>query len=564
LELFDACCYFGRYPTERLAFNSVQGLLSEMDRLGIERALVCHTLAWQNAPEVGNARLMAEIADQPRLEPCWVVLPNEANRNYPRADDFCEHMLSLGVRAVRLCPRDQVFPLVDWMAGNLLAALSERHFLVLLDVDQVVLPTGLFDVDPAGWRSIAWLCKTYPGLSVLLTRIGYRSLRILLPLMQTCPNLFLDLSYFATHQGVEEIISQFGPGRLVFGTSQPLVDPGGALTRLAYAGITSEQRELIAHRNLERLLGQVGSGARQQPVTTVHSPAGQPSPGSPEDPSYPPSNLDPRPAAPRDLVSLVRSGINLRGDGIKIIDAHGHLGPYRNFYIPEPGVEGILRVLDQCGVAMACLAAHLAIGPDWILGNRLTAEAVATHPDRLIGYAVADPHEPELIRAELTHAFDALGLKGIKLHPDIAAYPIGGKGFQPAWELAAERECLVLVHTFHGSRYCDPTVFGELAERYPNVPIVLVHSGALTAAFEGAIAVCQAHPNLYLDLSGSFMTGQWITRMVKEVGAERVIFSSDIPFIDLRYSLGRFLTADITPAEQALVMGGNIRRLLKL
>ena len=51
--------------------------------------------------------------------------------------------------------------------------------------------------------------------------------------------------------------------------------------------------------------------------------------------------------------------------------------------------------------------------------------------------------------------------------------------------------------------------------------------------------------------------------MVREAGAERVIFSSDIPFIDLRYGLGRVLFADLTPGEQALVLGGNIRRLLK-
>ena len=51
---------------------------------------------------------------------------------------------------------------------------------------------------------------------------------------------------------------------------------------------------------------------------------------------------------------------------------------------------------------------------------------------------------------------------------------------------------------------------------------------------------------------------------VREAGAERVIFSSDIPFIDLRYCLGRVLFAGLNPAEQALVLGGNIRRLLKL
>jgi len=536
MELFDACCYIGRWPTERLAFHTVQELLAEMVRLGISRALVSHTLARQNVPAIGNVRLMKEIAGYSQLEPCWVVMPSEAEQGHG-IESLCEAMAAQGVRAVRICPRDHVYPLTDWMAGKLLAALAERRYLVLLDLDQVVLPTGLFDVDPAGWRDIAWLCRTFPDLSVVLTQVGYRALRVLLPLMEACPNLFLDLSYFATHLGVEEIVARFGAERLLFGTGQPLTDPGGALFRLYYAEITSSQREMIAHQNLERLLTRVrGVRPRGVPLTNHTS----------------------------RVAELMRPELNLRDSGLEIIDAHGHLGPYRNFYIPDPTAERIVRTMDLCGVSRACLASHVAIGPDWITGNRLTAEAVAAYPERLIGYAVANPHEPSQIRAELTHAFDDLGLRGIKLHPDLHAYPIDGKGYWPAWEFAAERGCPVLSHTFHGSPYCDPAAFGPVAERYPQVPIVLIHSGARTAAFEGAIALAKAHPNLYLDVSGSFITGRWITRMVREVGPDRVIFSSDIPFLDLRYSLGRVVFAPLTPEERKLVLGGNIRRLLRL
>jgi predicted TIM-barrel fold metal-dependent hydrolase len=275
-----------------------------------------------------------------------------------------------------------------------------------------------------------------------------------------------------------------------------------------------------------------------------------------------------KPAAVRDapdpLLAAACKGQSLVDCGFEIIDAHGHLGPYRNFYIPDPSAEGIVSILDRCGVSRASIASHLAIGPDWILGNRLTAEAVAEYPDRLIGHAVANPHQPELIRAELAYAFDELGLRAIKLHPDMAAYSILGEGYRPAWEFAAERGCLVLCHTYHGSRFCDPQVFGQLAERYPQVPVLLVHSGALTAGFEGAIRLVKQYPNLYLDLSGSFITGAWIARMVREAGADRVVFSSDIPFIDLRYGLGRVLTAGLAEAEARLVLGGNILRLLHL
>ena len=59
MHLFDASAYIGDWATERLAFSTPQALLAEMDRLGIGQALVCHTLAWQNSPALGNARLMS-------------------------------------------------------------------------------------------------------------------------------------------------------------------------------------------------------------------------------------------------------------------------------------------------------------------------------------------------------------------------------------------------------------------------------------------------------------------------------------------------------------------------
>jgi hypothetical protein len=240
------------------------------------------------------------------------------------------------------------------------------------------------------------------------------------------------------------------------------------------------------------------------------------------------------------------------------------MGPYHKFYIPQNDAAGMIAVMDRVGVADLAFSTHLAISADCRLGNRLTAQAVARYPERLIGQAVADPNRPEQIRAELTYLFDDCGFRAIKVAPDTHGHSIGGRGYAPAWEFAGERGCLFLVHTFHGSPLDDPQLLAPLAERYPNVPILAVHSGALTAGFTGAIGLAKAYPNIYLDVSGSYITGAWIKRMVREVGAEKVIFSSDIPFIDLRCGLGRVIYAGLDPLELALVLGGNARRLLNL
>lgn len=526
IRLFDSASYIGRFPSGDSAHLDASSLLTSMDRLGIERALVNHTLSWQYSPAEGNQVLLEAISGQPRLEACWGISPGSLVDKYGGAEDLETVLLEQKVRAVRVYPRDHVYPLTDWMVDDLFSLLEQRRMVVFMDLDQVFMQVGMYDYDPNGLRHLDWVCRTYPNLSIVLSRVGYRAYQNLLALVRRHTNLYMDLSYFATHQGVEDIVNKFGASRLIFGTSQPLVDPGGALARLQYADLPHGQKEAIGWHNLESMLNR---------VITIQPEAQKP-----------------------------HFEVPVQVSEMEIIDAHGHLGPYFKFSIPDSDSQGLVRVMDACGVKMAAISSHLAVSGDWHRGNQITLKAVQEFPDRLIGQVVVSPNEPELIRDELTRYIDDLAFRAIKIVPDTHRQPVLAKGYEPVWEFAAERQCLVLSHTFHGSSFDDPGLFRSIAERYPGLPILIVHSGALTAAFEKAIRLAQEYPNLYLDISGSYITGSWIKRMVDILGAERVVFSSDLPFIDQRYSLGRVLYAGLTTYQMHLVLAGNARKLFKL
>lgn len=529
--VFDANAYIGRWPGERLAYHRVDDLLSYMTRLGIDRALVSHTIAWQNSPKLGNEMLQEAIAGHPELEPCWVVTPGLQIADEGGVIAFCDQLIEKGVRAVRLFPKDHVYSLNQSTAIELLSELNRRRFLILIDLDQIFTQSGLYDYSASSLDVLDFLCGLFPDLTILLTKAGYRAFQILFPLMQKHLNLYLDLSFFATHQGVETVVDKFGADRILFGTGQPLIDPGGAALRLRCADISVKDYQKIACANLISLLDRVEQKPFTLQVETIPST----------------QSANPLELLPKD---------------IEITDAHVHMGPYHKFYIPQNSAEDMLRVMDLLHISQSCVASHLAITADWYAGNRLTAKAVKGHRDRFIGYVVVSPNEPELARAEMKLAFDEWGFKGVKLVPDTHLQPIGSEGYRPVFEFASQRHCPVLVHTYHGSRFDDPQLFGEVACNYPEVPIVMVHSGALPAAFPEAIRLAKKYPNLYLDISGSFITGYWIYRMVKDLGADRVLFSSDQPFIDPRYGLGRLLYSGLSVNELKMVLGMNIRRLL--
>jgi uncharacterized protein len=244
---------------------------------------------------------------------------------------------------------------------------------------------------------------------------------------------------------------------------------------------------------------------------------------------------------------------------MSIVDAHAHVGPYSEFFIPDNDAAGMVRVMDRCGVDRAVLSSHLGIQLDAKRGNDVTAAAVASYPGRLAGYLVVNPWQDPA--DELARWVDDPRFVGIKVHPDLHAYPLTGPRYAPVWEFAERSGCPVLSHTWTGSTFDDPKHLGQVADRHPDAVLLAGHAGTLPEGFDQAIEVAAAHPRLLLEICGSYSSGATITRMVRRLGASKVVFGSDFPFIDLRFSLGRLIFADLDDSERVAVAGGNAARL---
>lgn len=245
----------------------------------------------------------------------------------------------------------------------------------------------------------------------------------------------------------------------------------------------------------------------------------------------------------------------------RVIDAHGHLGPWHNFLIPDPTPVSLIETMDRCGVRRIGVSHLLALGPDSTRGNALAREAVQAHPERLFGYAVFNPHHRQAA-AEVEDLLAEPGFAGVKIHPDTHEHPLAGPGYEQAFELAARAETFVLSHSQHGSPWSGLEQFAEVAARHPEVPLLVGHSGLWPAGFPEALAIASEHPSLHLELCGSRMTRHWVARFVTALGASRVLFGSDAVFLDLRVGLGRVVHADITDEERADVLYRNMGRLL--
>ncbi|GAH38699.1 unnamed protein product, partial [marine sediment metagenome] len=76
MGLFDCNCFIGPRSADVPGVDGSPGaLVEEMDRLGIDQALVCHVMAKELHPLEGNEAVLKELEGYPRLHPCWAFLP---------------------------------------------------------------------------------------------------------------------------------------------------------------------------------------------------------------------------------------------------------------------------------------------------------------------------------------------------------------------------------------------------------------------------------------------------------------------------------------------------------
>ena len=224
----------------------------------------------------------------------------------------------------------------------------------------------------------------------------------------------------------------------------------------------------------------------------------------------------------------------------------------------------MIATMDACGMRMALCSHHLALSPDEREGNRLAFEAVERFPGRLRAYIVVNPNrERKAVEEELRRWLEARPC-GIKLHPSVHEVNVLDERLKPVFEFAEGHGLPVLSHVWEGCAYGSPQHFQQLGERWPRVRFVLGHSGGSLKGILASIEVAKRLRNVYLDLTGSQLFYGVLERMVEEVGASRILFGTDLPFIDPRFQLGRVLFARVADRRKRRILGENALRLFRL
>jgi predicted TIM-barrel fold metal-dependent hydrolase len=251
-----------------------------------------------------------------------------------------------------------------------------------------------------------------------------------------------------------------------------------------------------------------------------------------------------------------------------VFDCHVHL--------PSPGLKmtwewqpftpdlpAAVRYLRRCGVDRALansvrgeVATSVA---EMCAGNDEIVQMAAEFPDFIVPAGLINTNFPSEACAELRRC-RRMGIAWIgELCGYAGGYTYDTPGFAAALRTAAELDMVVHIHND------DAGDMEKLCAAFPQVTFVLAHLGESPDDVNRRIDLAARYPNLYLDICGNgFERMGILEHAVRTAGAERVLFGSDFTINDPAGVIARLEKSDFTAENRALILGGNLLRLLRL
>jgi len=245
---------------------------------------------------------------------------------------------------------------------------------------------------------------------------------------------------------------------------------------------------------------------------------------------------------------------------------HSHLGAVPAD-TPEKRMEILVRCMDRLGIERLLLSQGYSADEhptpaQFHEENERVMRAVKAFPDRAYGSVYLSPAYLDFSLQE----FDRYVRDG----PMVAIGEIEAEAranvaeMDPIAERAIAMNVPILQHEWlnalgNGPGESTPFDVVELARRHPKLQIVCAHTGG---DWERGIRVIRSTPNVCAGIAGSDPTSGFVEMAVRELGAERVVYGSDVGGRSFASQLAKALGADIPDSAKELIVGGNLRRLL--
>jgi uncharacterized protein len=517
-SLFNVNGGLGCGTIVKSAFRDADDLLRHMDSLGIDRSIAWHI------PDAGifdvilesDVKIIKDLVAVPpsdrRLIPALTVTPLSVyNRKF--VQDIIEKMTKEDIKAIRITlpgGQERLSPLESFLRKiSKLKPVLIFNSKEPLNTDDLLSFAGIFPEIPMVYLQGMWV-----------------NAAAMYDLMDRRNNIYADISWLDMPDNIEKIVDMFGAKRLLFGIGLKSSN-GASIATLMRAGISDKDRELIAHGNLERILGigeYISSGKDISRKTA---------------------------GSGNTLWDKLITGETLDAD---IIDAHGHLGDSEEMANLAPNMK-------KLGIKTMIASGWQALASEPVRGNLVLAENARPFGSSYLGYLSFHPDYCKELESKFDEFFSDPFFIGFKLLNYYWGFKVTDSRFDAVWKYSDLHRLPILLHTWN-DEYDSPKMLRDIVQKYKNAFFILGHSGGLDEGRLEAEELVAENPNVYMEFCGSYLANILWEDTIKKLGNKQILFGTDAMAHSQTRDLGRFLSIDLPDKVLTPMLGANMRDIM--
>lgn len=194
--------------------------------------------------------------------------------------------------------------------------------------------------------------------------------------------------------------------------------------------------------------------------------------------------------------------------------------------------------------------------------NRFIAEECAAHPE-FIGFGTLHQDLDDFDAA--LDELQALGLHGVKLHPDTQKFELDSPVMMPVYAEIARRGLPMIFHTGdYRYDWSHPRRMRHVLDEIPDLVVDAAHFGGWSI-FDLALDYLK-DARCYVDISSSmrFLGPNRTRELIEIYGADRVLFGSDFPMWSPKSELELFSALGLTKIEEEKILHVNAEKILDM
>lgn len=380
-------------------------------------------------------------------------------------------------------------------------------------------------------ESIARLAENFPALDLVFASGDRKILYYfteLTELLKKYPRLFLATANLCNMLALERLDRENLSGKLLYGSFMPFLAEDTAMAPLIMSDLEWRKKCAVAGNNLRNILG---------------------------------------------LEPLLPREIKYRKAPPFIVDAHGHTTRTAGLYrmaVPDLDFRWPQwrSFLDAVSIRKICVTPSEAISLQESARDS-ALDLCRASGGRMRFFEVFNPNTVERSLEYLEAALPLPECAGIKIHPAVHQVYASDQRYAHAFATAKKFGKPVMTHSWEISSYnptqkfSRPGLFEEHIKAFPEVKFVLGHAGGRPGSFPEVVDLCRKYPNVSVDISGDYFHNGMIGNLVPAIGAERVLFASDVDWIDPRCIAGMLLGSSLTEAELRMIFETNAERVYR-